>query len=108
MLALGLGAPDLAEPLLARAVSQKPASPEAREAHGLALAQLGRSPQARAELEAALRLDPSRASACFNLAVLALGEGRREDARRLLESAVRLRPDYGQARELLAKLAGAR
>ena len=104
MLALGLGVPDLAEPLLARAVARDPAAPEAREAHGLALAQLGRSPQARSELEQALHLDPSRASACFNLAVLALGEGRREDARRQLESAVRLRPDYGQARELLARL----
>ena len=104
MLALGLGAPDLAEPWLAGAVSRQPASAEVREAHGLALAQLRRSREARAELEQALRLDPSRASACFNLAVLALGEGRREEVRRLLESAVRLRPDYAQARELLLRL----
>lgn len=103
-LALGLGAPELAEPVLAGAAVRQPASAELRETHGLALAQLGRLAPARAELEQALRLDPSRASACFNLAVLALREGRLEDARSLLEATVRLRPDHAQARELLARV----
>jgi tetratricopeptide (TPR) repeat protein len=104
LLALSLGAPDLAESELGLAVAETPRSAELREAHGLALAQLARPAQARAEVEEALRLDPARASAPFNLAVIAVREGRLEEARRLLETALRLRPDYAQARDLLERL----
>jgi len=107
-LALGLNAPELAEPLFGELVRRRPSAAEAREAHGLALAQLGRPVQARAELEEALRLEPARASACFNLAVLALREGRHAEAHRLAQRAAALRPDYAQARELAARLEAGR
>jgi len=104
LLALSLGAPDLAEGHLRRAVAEQPGSAELHEARGLALAQLGKPAPARQELEAALRIDAARPSACFNLAVLSLREGRRDEARRLAETAIRLRPDYAQARDLLERL----
>ena len=105
LLAMSLEAPAVAEPALRLAIRQEPASAPAHEALGLALAQLGHGAEARAEMEAACRLDPGSPTAFFNLAVLSLREGRREEARRLAAEAVRRRPDYAPARDLLDALA---
>jgi Flp pilus assembly protein TadD len=78
------------------------------EERGLALVMLGRPLEARVELEEARRLDPARASAALNLAVLEAQEGRLDAARSLAREALRLQPDYPQARGLLEAVGGAR
>jgi len=77
---------------------------EAREARGVALFQLGRLEAAAEELEVACALDPARASAQLNLAVVRAEQGRYEEARTRVDAALRLRPDYPQARGLRAAL----
>jgi tetratricopeptide (TPR) repeat protein len=112
------GAAEAAARLLERSLALDPSRAETRlvlgqalsalhEKRGLALAMLGRTAEARPELEEARRLDPASASACLNLAVLEAQEGRLDAARGLAREALRLQPDYPQARGLLEALAGA-
>ena len=71
--------------------------PDAPDPHtnlGTALAQAGRLPEAAAEFEAALRMDPNDAVVQSNLGLALSGiPGRLPDALRHLEEADRLRPD---------------
>jgi tetratricopeptide (TPR) repeat protein len=89
-------------------VATGPARTELAHAHevrGVALAQQGRPAEAVRELEEAVRLDPTSASALLNLAVVHAQEGRIEEARALVQEALRLRPDYPQAQGLRDALA---
>ena len=61
---------------------------------------------AAALFEDAMRLDPSRATARFNLAIARLQQGRRDDAVALLREALRIDPTYAQAAGALRELLG--
>jgi tetratricopeptide (TPR) repeat protein len=76
------------------------------EERGLALSLAGRHGEGAAELEEAVRLDPTSASAQLNLAVAYAELGRYRDARARAEEALRLQPDYPQAQGLLEALKG--
>jgi tetratricopeptide (TPR) repeat protein len=52
----------------------------------------------------AARLDPSRATARFNLAIVRVRQGRRDDAIALLREALRIDPTYAQAAGALREL----
>jgi Flp pilus assembly protein TadD len=60
--------------------------------------------EAVAAFEAAVRLEPESASACFHLAVALAEVGRFADARTAAERAIRLRPGDAAARALLQNL----
>jgi tetratricopeptide (TPR) repeat protein len=103
-LALDLQDAPLAERFLREAVARAPRSAEARERLGLALGLQGHGKDALDELGEACWLDPNRASAHLNLAVVLAQEGRLADARAHAREALRLQPDYPQARGLLSEL----
>ena len=79
---------------------------EVSEKLGLMRAGHGDTTAAAVLFEEAARLDPSKATARFNLAIARLQQGRHDDAISLLREALRLDPTYAQAagalRELLA------
>jgi tetratricopeptide (TPR) repeat protein len=103
-LALDLGDAGVATRFLSAAAAVAPDNAEAHESLGLALGVVGRSREAVAALETALRLDPLSPKIRLNLAVLCAQLGRVDEARRHAEEALRLQPDYARARELLAAL----
>jgi len=70
----------------------------------LALNLAGRSGEAALDLLHALTLDPGYAKAHYNLAVLRLGEGRRDDAIRHLRDALASDPTYQDAANRLEAL----
>ena len=74
------------------------------EKRGLALVLAGDATLARPDLEEAVRLDGSNASACLNLAVVLAGAGETGRARSLARQALDLKPDYEKARALLQAL----
>ncbi len=76
------------------------------EKRGLAQALAGESALARPDLEAAVRVDATSASARVNLAVVLAGAGEAGRARALVRQALELKPDYEKARALLAALDG--
>ncbi len=96
---------DLAEWLLSEYRRLAPGDSEIAEKLGLMRARRGDA-GAVALLEEAVRLDPARPTAQFNLAVARVQQGRRDEAIALLREALRLDPTYAQAagalRELLA------
>lgn len=100
-LAMQLHDPAYAQPLLERAVAQRPASSPAHEGLGLALLMQGLTDRAIPALSRAAALDSSSASARYNLAVALAQAGRIAEARAQAEAALRIRPDYPQAQEML-------
>ncbi|RMG38532.1 MAG: hypothetical protein D6725_06935 [Planctomycetota bacterium] len=82
-----------ADPLLRRAIDQKPDNAAVRYDRALALLAMKRRDEALQELEAAVRVDPAFFDAWFALANERLADGEIEAARRCLENALRLRPD---------------
>jgi Flp pilus assembly protein TadD len=66
----------------------------------------GRNAEAAAHFEAAVRLDPSRPTAHFHLAVAYAQLGRFREARAQAEEALRLNPADEAAQALLARLPG--
>jgi Flp pilus assembly protein TadD len=76
------------------AVRLAPDAPKPHISLGTALAYAGRLPEAAAEFESALRIDPNDAAVQSNLGLALSGiPGRLPDALRHLEEADRLRPD---------------
>jgi 4-amino-4-deoxy-L-arabinose transferase-like glycosyltransferase len=74
------------------------------EKRGLVRAIAGDSALARPDLEAAVRVDATSASARVNLAVVLAGAGETDRARVLVRQALEQRPDYEKARALLVAL----
>jgi Flp pilus assembly protein TadD len=104
--AVEAGRPDLAAWLLAEHRRYVQDDAEVAEKLGLMLARGGDTAAAAALFEEAARLDASRATARFNLAIARVQQGRRLEAIELLRAALRIDPTYAQAagalRELLA------
>ena len=75
---------------------------------GLMLARRGDTTGAAPLFEAAARLDASRATARFNLAIVRVRQGRRDEAIALLQEALRIDPTYAQAAGALRELLAAR
>ena len=80
--------------------------PRIAEKLGLMRASRGETAAAAALFEDVARLDPSRATVRFNLAIARLQQGRREEAITLLREALRLDPTYAQAAGALRELLG--
>jgi tetratricopeptide (TPR) repeat protein len=76
------------------------------ETLGLMRVQLGDEAAAAVLFAEAARLEPSRATARFNLAIVRVRQGRREDAIALLREALRIDPTYAQAAGALRELLG--
>jgi tetratricopeptide (TPR) repeat protein len=96
---------------LERALRDEPGRSEIRQAlaraheqNGVALSLAGRHAEGATELERAVGLEPTSASAQLNLAVAYAELGRYHEARARAQEALRLKPDYPQARALLEKL----
>jgi tetratricopeptide (TPR) repeat protein len=79
------------------AVDRWPINPRAHNNLGFALARAGRTSEAIAQYEAALRLMPDYAEAHNNLGNALEGAGRTSEAIAQLEEALRLKPDYVKA-----------
>ena len=62
----------------------------------------GRMPDAAAEYEAALRIDPDLAEAHYDLGLALSGMGRPAEALSHFEAALKIRPDYAEAHNNLA------
>jgi len=71
---------------------------------GLALAMMGRYPEAISNFQHALALDPTDPGTHLNLAVAYAETGRIADARTHAQEALRRNPDYKKARQFLAAL----
>ena len=63
----------------------------------------GEREDARAPLEQAIALSPTRHEAYNNLGLVLSASGRRDDAIRLFREALRLKPDYGVAERNLRR-----
>jgi tetratricopeptide (TPR) repeat protein len=103
-LAMQLRAPSLAASFFNEAIRARPNASKPRQDMGLALTMLGRYPEALANFEQAVVLDPSDAAAQLNLAVAYGESGRTEDARFHAQEALRLRPGYERAEQFLRAL----
>jgi tetratricopeptide (TPR) repeat protein len=68
----------------------------------------GRLPDAIAEYEAALRLNPGDADIHFNLATALVRAGRTADAIAQYEAALRIKPGMEQARQMVDRLRAVR
>jgi len=102
--AAAVGAPDIAERFLGRAVQLAPDSAEAHGLLGIDLMQLQRYAEAAAELDETLRLQPQNADI---LAMLALAEaeiGRDREAWQHARRALQLRPKHPIASQALQQL----
>lgn len=91
---------DVALPLAARAARQIPEDAEVRSLAGALLLHFGRLDEARAELRAALVLDPSLPAARFNLARV---EARRGDSRAAIHHLHRLLQQHPDFAPLVAR-----
>jgi tetratricopeptide (TPR) repeat protein len=96
----------LAEWLLTVYHRDAPGDAEVAEKLGLMRVRTGDAAGAATLFEDAARLDPTRATARFNLAVLRAQQGRRDEAVALLREALRLDPTYAQAAGALRELLG--
>jgi tetratricopeptide (TPR) repeat protein len=103
-LAMQLESPSLAATFFNQAVAAAPKMPRAMEDLGLALAMMGRYPEAISNFQNALTLDPTNAGTHLNVAVAYAESGRIADARTHAQEALRLKPDYAKARQFLAAL----
>ncbi len=84
------GLPDVAEHYLARAVQIQPRSWEVRQTAGVVKVMLEQSPQAVADFECGLHLNPQHPPLLIGLAVACALTGRGAEAKRRLEQAERL------------------
>ena len=96
--------PPAAEPLFRRAAQLAPDQAGARQQYGLNLVLLGRSEEARRELQEAVRSDPANADSLAYLAYCELELGRVADAREHLRAALAVKPDDPFARRLAAAI----
>ena len=103
-LALQLESPSLAAAFFNQAVAAAPNASKPLVDLGLALAMMGRYPEAIANFERGLLIDPNDPAAQLNLAVAYAETGRVADARAHAQEALRLKPDYAKARQFLAAL----
>jgi tetratricopeptide (TPR) repeat protein len=103
-LAMQLESPSLAAAFFNQAIAAASNKPRPMENMGLALAMMGRYPEAISNFQNALRLDPTNAGTHLNVAVAYAETGRIADARAHAQEALRLRPDYTKARQFLAAL----
>jgi tetratricopeptide (TPR) repeat protein len=103
-LAMQLQSPSLAAAFFYQAITAAPNAPKPLQDMGLALAMMGRYPEAIMNFERAVLLDPADPGAQLNLAVAYAETGRIADARAHAEEALRLKPDYPKARQFLAAL----
>ncbi|MBF0270212.1 MAG: tetratricopeptide repeat protein [Alphaproteobacteria bacterium] len=103
-LALATLKPNIAAPMLERALAANPDDGQAQLALGRSLRAMDRSFDARKHLEAAVRLLPQDADAHFQLAELLEGEGDAELASRHYQAARALAPDLAAIPAALARL----
>src|SRR5262249_42745589 len=103
-LAMQLESPSLAAAFFNQAVLSAPNTPKPLEDMGLALAMMGRYPEAISNFQRAIALDPTNPGTQLNVAVAYAESGRIADARAHAEEALRLKPDYPKARQFLAAL----
>ncbi len=103
-LAMQLESPSLAAAFFNQAIMAAPNVAKPLQDMGLALAMMGRYPEAISNLERAVLLDPTDPAAQLNLAVTYAEAGRIADARAHAEEALRLKPDYPKARQFLSAL----
>ena len=83
--------------LWARTIARNPDCSMCYQNLGLALASVGRVPEAIAQFEAALRLKPDNATAHTTLGIALASVGRVPEAIAQFEAALRLKPDYAEA-----------
>jgi tetratricopeptide (TPR) repeat protein len=103
-LAMQLESPSLAAAFFNQAIAAAPNTVKPLQDIGLALAMMGRYPEAISNFQRALMLDPTNAATELNLAVAYAETGRIADARAHAQEALRLEPDYAKARQFLAAL----
>jgi Tfp pilus assembly protein PilF len=103
-LALSVRQLDRAEAWLRAALAQAPNDAATLEQYGLALMLQERPKDAVTAFERATQLDPTSASAAYNLAVAHLGLDDRASARRWLDEALRRQPTYEAAQRLRVQL----
>jgi len=102
---MGLGENESALTLLVRAREMAPRSVDVLNAQGICLVNLGRSREALATFDAALRLAPGTGMLRFNKALAYEKLGELDLARRELESVLTLMPNHYEALAWLATLA---
>jgi predicted Zn-dependent protease len=98
------GEPDRAAALLARAATA--GVPRAHGDLGRALARLGKTAEARRELETQLRQDPNDAAITLELARVMIAAGERKPAAALLANALEADPELDDAEYALAECRG--
>ncbi|MBF0356047.1 MAG: tetratricopeptide repeat protein [Alphaproteobacteria bacterium] len=103
-LALAVLKPNIAAPLLERAVAAAPNDGVAQLALGRALRALDRPREAKSALEAAVLLMPKDADAHFQLGELLEGEGEAQAARACYEASQKLAPDLAAIPLALARI----
>src|SRR4029078_4249144 len=105
-LALRLQSPSRGAAFFNEAVRAAPMNAKPHQDLGLALAMMGRFPEAIAQFEQAAAIDPRDPAAQLNLAVAYAEAGRKADARARAEEALRLNPNYERAKQFLRALRG--
>jgi tetratricopeptide (TPR) repeat protein len=85
-------------------VAKSPRKSRPHDNLGLALARLGREPEAAERFREAVRLDPNNARAWNNLGVALAKLGRAEEAKGALRSAIRVQPDHAEAHHNLGRI----
>ena len=103
-LAVQLQSPSLGAAFFNEAVRAAPMNAKPHQDLGLALAMMGRFPEAIAQFEQAAAIDPRDPAAQLNLAVAYAEAGRKADARARAEEALRLNPNYERAKQFLRAL----
>ena len=88
---------DIAVDLIGKAISINGTVPAYYSNRGSALRALGRLEEALASYEAALRLRPDLAEACYNRGTVLQELGRLEEAVTAYDAALRIKPDYAEA-----------
>ena len=102
--AIELQEPAVAEKFLREAVRRAPTLAVAQEHLGVAIGMQRKDGEAVSALETAVRLDGSRATAHFRLAIVYAQHDRLDDARSHVEEALRLRPGWAEAEWLRGEL----
>lgn len=85
-------------------VAKRPDNPRGRSWLGNTLNDLGREAEALEHLTAAVRLQPSDATAHYNLAVVLASRGRTDEAIAGYREALRLKPEYASAHNNLGNV----